>query len=113
MTDALIDGNKMYAELLKAGDTWADAKAAYHALDDVTKSVLADVAGGYRETSAQLSRVEAEGLALRSKVYKDHLASVSAAHKAFLRSQVRYDSLRTLVELRRSEESTRRAEMRI
>ena len=41
------------------------------------------------------------------------LASVAAARHAWLRAQVRLDNLRILVELRRSEESTRRAEMNL
>ena len=115
-TAELIDSNKMYHALLKAGEEWADTKAAYHALDDVTASILADVTQSYRGSNAgrgELSRAEAETMARFSPVYHDHLASVAVAHKAFLRAQVRYDSLKTLIELRRSEESTRRQEMRL
>jgi hypothetical protein len=35
------------------------------------------------------------------------------ARKAWLLSQVRYDSIKMLAELRRTQESTRRAEMRL
>lgn len=110
MTD-LISSDKMYTKLMEVGEAWADLKAAYHALDDSSQSVLADLTMTYR--GANDSRVEAEMVAKRSQQYKDHLAAVATAHKLYLRAQVRYDSLRTLVELRRSEESTRRAEMRL
>jgi hypothetical protein len=104
----------MYRTLTEAGERWADSKAAYQALDDSSKSILADLTQTYYEDGTKAgSRAAAETLALRSAQYRDHLAQVAAAHKAFLRAQVRYDSLRTLVELRRSEESTRRAEMRL
>jgi len=103
----LIDSDAMYRKLIETGETWADLKAAHQALEDTTKSVLADLTMAYK----QGSMAEAEAMARRSQQYRDHLANVALAHKAYLRAQVRYDSLRTLVELRRSEESTRRAEM--
>jgi hypothetical protein len=107
--DARINADAMYKKLLEVGEAWADAKSAYQALDDATASVLADLTQSYRD--ADTSRVEAETMARRCSTYRDHLASVAVANKAYLRAQVRYDSLKTLVELRRSEESTRRAEM--
>lgn len=113
----LLDSDAMYRKLIEAGDAWADSKAAYQALDDATASVLADLTQSYRAGGQNgvpdITRAEAETMARRSQTYRDHLASVSVAHKAFLRAQVRYDSLRTLIELRRSEESSRRAEMRL
>jgi hypothetical protein len=107
----LLDSDRMYAKLIEYGEAWADAKAAYQALDGATASVLADLTQGYRNT--ETNRAEAETMARRSPQYRDHLASVSVANKAYLRSQVRYESLKTLIELRRSEESSRRAEMRV
>lgn len=109
----LLDSDKMYKALIESGEAWADTKAAYQALDSATASVLADLTQGYRDGKDGPSRAEAETMARRSPQYRDHLASVNVANKAYLRAQVRYDSLRTLIELRRSEESTRRAEMRV
>ena len=109
----LLDSDTMYRKLMEAGEVWADTKAAYQALNDSTASVLADLTQGYRDGQDNLSVAGAETMARRSQSYRDHLASVSVAHKAYLRAQVRYDSLKTLIELRRSEESSRRAEMRI
>src|SRR5208282_5421380 len=105
---ALLDSDAMYKKLLELGLDWADHKAAYQALEEASKSVLAAVtanAGGK-------SHAAAESDARCSPQYRDHLLSVSAANRAYLRAQVRYDSLKTLIELRRSEESSRRAEMR-
>ena len=107
-----IDADKMYRKLLEVGEAWADMKAAYQELDNASASVLADLTQSYR-SSGDATRAEAETLAKRSQQYRDHLASVALAHKAFLRAQVRYESLKTLIELRRSEESTRRAEMQL
>jgi len=105
----LIDSDRMYAKLLSAGNDYADKKAAYNALDAVTKSVLADKTQDYLPASS--SRAEAEMRALSSREYRDHLANVADAHKAYLRAEVLYRGLQTLIELRRSEESTRRAEI--
>lgn len=104
-----LDAERIYAEVSAAGETWADCKAAYEALDDNTKSVLADIALGYMD--GKTSKTEAELRALASRGYRDHLASVKEARRAWLMAQVRYDSLKMLAELRRTQESTRRAEM--
>lgn len=101
----------IYREVIAAGEEWADKKAGYEALDDNTKSVLADIALGYMD--GKTSKAEGELRALSSKGYRDHLAEVKAARRAFLLAQVRYDSLKMLVELRRSQESSRRAEMNL
>lgn len=106
-----FDPEAIYREVLKAGETWADTKAAYEALDDNTKSVLADITGNFLDGASKVSKSEAEMRALSSGLYKNHLATVSAARKEWLRAQVRYESLKMMAEMRRSQESTRRAEL--
>ena len=106
-----FDPTRIYKEIIEAGEDWADKKAAYDAFDDNTKSVLAEIATSYMKTSK--SKTEAEMYALASEDYKTHLRSLQDARRAFLRAQVRYDSLRMLAELRRSQESTKRAEMNL
>ena len=107
-----FDVDKIFAEVLEAGNGWADKKSAYEALDDNTKSVLADITTDFMD-GAKTSRSEAEMRAQASTVYKDHLASKQKARREWLVAQVRYDSLKMLAELRRSQESTRRQEMRL
>lgn len=104
-----FEPEQIFREITDAGEDWADKKAAYEALDDNTKSILADITSNFMDS--KMSRAEAEMRALASGHYKHHLATVSAARKAFLRAQVKYDSLKMLAELRRSQESTKRAEM--
>lgn len=104
-----LDADKIFGLIQSAGETWADCKAAYHALDDLTKTVLADIKTNYLPTCK--SRAEAEDMAYGSRTFKEHLASVAAARKAWILSEVKYKNLQLLAELRRSEESTRRAEM--
>ena len=107
----MLDVDGIYRELEKAGNDWADKKAAYDTLDRNTKSVLADVLVSFMDSG--LSRAESETRSLSSSLYKEHLASVSRAHKSYLQAQVLWNNLQTLAELRRSEESTRRAEANI
>ncbi len=111
MSDDGLNPDKIYREILSAGEKWADKKSAYEALDDNTKSVLADITSNFMD--GKVSRAEAEMRALASGDYKIHLASVKAARREWLMEQVRYDSLKLLAELRRSQESSRRAEMNI
>ena len=110
--EAPFNPDEIFAKVSAAGDRWADAKAAYEALDDNTKSVLADITSSFLD-GTKCSRAEAEMRALSSGDYKTHLASVSRARKEWLKAQVAYDSLKMLAEHRRSQESTRRAEMRL
>lgn len=106
-----LDPEKIYNEIMAAGERWADCKAAYEAFDDNTKSVLAEITGRYMDAGQNKGASEASALA--SKDYREHLVALSKARGEFLRAQVRYDSLKMLADLRRSEESTKRAEMNL
>lgn len=106
-----LDADHIYAEISKAGEDWADKKAAFQALDDLTKTNLADIKADYLGSCK--SRSEAEDMALASRAFKDHLGSVAAARRAWLLAEVKYRNLQMLAELRRSEESTRRAEINL
>jgi len=101
----------IYQALDSAGKDWADKKAAYNALDRNTKSVLSDILVSFMDN--KISRAESETRGLASSAYKTHLASVSAAEKAYLQAQVLWNNLQTLADLRRSEEATKRQEMKL
>lgn len=109
MTDFIP--NDIYREVTSAGEDWADKKSAYEAFEDNTKSVLAEITTGYMKTAK--SKTEAEMYGLAAEEYKQHLRSLQDARRAFLRAQVKYDSIKMLAELRRSQESTKRAEMNL
>lgn len=111
MSEVPFDPDKMYAHVVKVGDEWADAKAAYELLDDLTKTILAEVTTDF--LPLEPSKAAAEMRALASKIYKDHLASVASARRAFLKAQVSYEGAKMLAGLRQTQESTRRAEMRL
>lgn len=106
-----FDPDRIRERLVEVGDKWADAKAAYEALDDLTKTVLADVQTNHAPHCK--TKAEAEMMALRDATYKQHLADKSAARRAWLLAEVRWKTGLMWAELRRSKESTIREEMRL
>lgn len=107
----MLNPEEIYNSVLQAGTDWADKKSAYEAFDDNSKSVLADITSNFMD--GKMSKTEAEMRALASGDYKTHLAEKQKARKAWLHAQVRFDSIKMLADLRRSEESTRRAEINL
>ena len=105
----MLDADTIYAKIQSAGEDWADRKAAFCALDDITATVKADLTTDFYTSCS--SKAEASERALATSRYKEHLASVAGARRAWLLAEVKYKNLQLLAELRRSEESTRRAEM--
>lgn len=105
-----LDADKIYNIVLTGGEEWADKKAAFQLLDDMTKTVFADQFTAIK-SAHKCGQGEAEMRAQASEPYKAHLTSLALARKAWLLAEVRYKSAVMLSDLRRSEESTARAEM--
>lgn len=105
----MFDPSKIYDQIVTAGETWADAEAAASLLEETRKSVLAKL----MNDSAVASVAAKEMMALASDDYADFVAGMVKARAAANKARVRYDSARILAELRRSQESTKRAEMGI
>ena len=105
-----LDPDKIYAVVEKCGLEWADKKAAFELLADLTKTVLADLTTDTM-TGHKCSKSEAETRAYAHQRYKEHLTSLASARRAWLVAEVKWKSSIMLADLRRSEESTRRAEM--
>lgn len=107
MTDSRLDPERAYLALTQAGEEWADAEAAAQLLEETRKTVLAQ-----EMTKAESASIAGkEMLALASDAYREFVAGMVKARKAANKARVRYDSAKVLCELRRSEESSRRAEM--
>ena len=107
MTVIPFDPDRVAATLSIRGQKWADAESAFRALEDASKSVLSQCMIGAGDVSA----AKAEMIARTSPLYAEHLAALDKArHEANFR-RVRYDTYRVWIELRRSENATRRAEM--
>lgn len=104
-----FDADKTYDALIRAGEAWADADAAASLLEETRKSMLAQLMA----ESDSSSIAGKEMAALGHPDYRRHVEGMVSARKAANKARVRYDSAKVLSELRRSQESTRRAEMQI
>lgn len=103
-----FDPEAIYLRLNEAGEDWVDKNAGAEILEETKKTVLAE-----RMNSFQGSNAERERLSLADSVYKLHLTNMVMARKEANRARVKYDSVRVLAEMRRTQESTRRAEANI
>jgi hypothetical protein len=102
----MYNPNEIYQKLIEAGTDWADKKAAYELLNELTKTILASL----KKQSHGSSDAERTTDALAHEDYKIHLAETAGARKAFLLAQVKYHSMQALADARRTEASTRRVE---
>ena len=101
--DALCD------EAEAAGLAWCDARAAADVLEETRKSVLATTMASHLADAMPVSK--AETLALAEPAYQDFVRRMVSARKAADRARVRYDILRTRIELLRTNSATERAAM--
>jgi hypothetical protein len=104
-----IDIDSLCDEAESAGLAWADAKAAYEALEQTRKSVLAQGMRSYIEEGLPTNKAETNALAEPS--YLEFVGRMVKAGHAADRARVRWDILRTRIELIRTNASTERAAM--
>ncbi len=104
-----IDIDSLCDEAESAGLAWCDAKAAADLLEETKKSVLAQTIAGYLAAGGAYNK--AEQLALADEAYQEFLGRMVQACKGRDRARVRYDILRTRIELLRTNASTERAAM--
>lgn len=103
-----FEPEKIYHQIVTTGEDWTDKEAAAELLEETKKTVLAELMQDY-----QGSNVERERQALANPSYKLHLTNMTVARKEANRARVKYDAVRVLAEMRRTQESTRRAEASI
>lgn len=99
LTDRLID----------AGEKWADFNAAADMLEETRSTLLAKITKEHFELPAWKAEAASKG----DPRYEEHIRAMVDARQAANRARVRYDSGKAFVELARSAESTRRAEMNL
>lgn len=105
----MLDPNEIYHKLTEAGNDWADKQAAHNVLDDTKNSVLAKLMLKSAAPSVAAREIEAKA----SEEYENHVRATQEAFKDALKARVKYDSMRVWVDLKRSEEASRRAEMKL
>lgn len=103
-----FDPEAIYRRLNDAGDEWVDKNAAAEILEETKKTVIAEIMNGLNGPASERERI-----ALADSIYRLHLTNMVTARKDANRARVRYDSVRVLAEMRRTQESTRRAEANI
>lgn len=104
-----LNSDRAYESLVETGEDWADKDAAATLLEETKKTFLAKL----KNEAKAKSDAAAETVALCDPAYVEHIETMVEARRVANRAKVKYDSAKTLAELRRSEESTRRAEMQI
>lgn len=106
-----FDPNEIAHDLAQKGFAWADADAAFKALDDVTKTVLSETMLEHLPKSKSVA--EAETRARADRRYRDHLVAVAESRKHANRATVSYKTYQAWIELMRTAEANKRAEMRL
>ena len=102
------DPSELASELSKRGLEWADAEAAASSLEEAKKSLVAELSLQYPGES----KASAEMKALADPAYKLHVTQMIAARKEANRALVRYRVYQVFVDLERTQESTKRAELK-
>jgi len=106
----MLNPDQIVRNIVSAGEDWADKESAADLLEETKRTVLAEL---MNQQPASMSVAAKEQVALADSAYRLHLTNMVSARKEANRARVRYDALKVLAELRRSEESTRRAEAMI
>lgn len=106
-----FDPAKLASDLLKHGHEWADKKAAAELLAETKGSILSQIALKFLADGCAVNK--AEMMAEATQEYQDHVKSMVLAKKEAIKAEVQYNADRTYIDLVRSQESTKRAEMNI
>ncbi len=104
---AIRDPRPLTDRLIEAGENWADLNAAATAYEDAAERLLAKIQIEHFDKPEWKARA----LAKADERYSDAMKQSVEARQAANRARVRYDGGKAYVELARSAESTRRAEM--
>lgn len=104
----MLNPNEVAERMRLAGEEWSDLDAAANMLEETRKSVLAELVN--QSKAGSMSAKESEALA--DPAYKLHVTNMVNARKEANRARVKYDTARAWVELVRTSEATKRAEMK-
>ena len=101
------DPNELRQRLVDLGTAWAEANGAADLLEESRKSVLAQ----YALKMPGKSMAERESMALACEEYREHFRAMVSARTKANRARVEYDGARKWLDMVRTLESSRRAEM--
>ena len=102
-----LDPDALYNQLVDLGETWADQDAAASALEEALRGVkaLAFLSSDGKNVAEREAKMNSD------PSVTEHIGYMVEARRVANRSRVRYDVGKVRVELIRTLESTRRAEM--
>ncbi len=103
----MLNADEIYREIIKAAEEWAKADEESRSLKEMDKIVLAEITN----QAIGDSYADRKAKALGSPEYKLHKTKMITAKTKANVALAKYKAAQSLAELRRSEESTRRAEM--
>lgn len=103
-----MNANDLYEKLVECGEDWADKQAAANILEDTKSTVLARLMMSVMATSVAAKEMEAKA----SAAYELHIINTANANKSALIAKIKYESVRTWVDLKRTEAANERAILR-
>lgn len=101
------DPDRLHQRLVDLGDAWADADAAASLLEETRSSLMAKL---FLQADGK-SVAEREMKAKANQDMDSHIERMIEARRVATQARVAYDAAKVWVELARSLESSRRAEM--
>tara|TARA_R110000803_G_scaffold70312_1_gene133089 strand:- start:423 stop:752 length:330 start_codon:yes stop_codon:yes gene_type:complete len=106
----MIDATKLATDLGDRGTEWAITQAAFRALEDTEKSVLAEHTQLFLNQGAK-SHAVAESKARACPEFVDFLSNKAECRHAYGLATVRYETMKVYIELQRSNQAYERAQM--
>lgn len=106
-----MNANELTQRLVEAGETWSDLNSAASLMEELAKSVLAKIA--LKVIADGGSAAKAEMVARADEEYIGHVSKMVEARRKADRARVRWISGQAHLELLRTQEASKRAEMRL
>ena len=101
----------MYHQMQHLGSKWADLHAEAELLEESKKCVLATITLHYMNDGDTKSSGEAKALA--APEYTEHIRKMVEARRRANQAKVEFEGIKTHMNLTRTYEATRRAEMQL
>lgn len=102
-----MNSDEIFHKLEQAGYDWSDKEAAASMLEELTKTMLSECMTHW----AMESNAAAETKARRDPVFKAHIEKTVEARRQANRAKVKYYSIQTWIDLRRTEAATERVKV--
>lgn len=104
-----FDPNEIYQRLISAGEAWVNAQSLSDQLDEMKKPLLAQL----KLSSPEKTDAGRETWAMAQEEYRNHIEGMVAAKRDANLKRVRYKAAEAWVDAMRTQQATRRAEVRL